>query len=292
MSETFGGKNAIEDSEESIQERIQTLPPPLRPRWLTELENAESNQLAPLSRRLNLFIRERKRLLSHNAPPLLQGIHSIERREDKVNETLARIGEASERKDLFVGKGKAARVFRDPQDPNVCYKSIVNFEEYGICNAIGVEAQFLEDLQDLSVHGMRTPRLNAVIDLPTVKVISMEYLKAESINEIIIRNGAFPARFDVGRFETAFRQYVAAMHNRNIYHRDLHGGNILIADDGTPYIIDFGKSTFSITPESAYEAHDTFGRPMKPYPKDDDRLEELLRRTKLYMLGHPVEPLQ
>ncbi|MDB5238583.1 MAG: hypothetical protein JWM46_853 [Candidatus Kaiserbacteria bacterium] len=286
MPEMFKPRNPLEDTAEGIERRIGTLPEELRDRWEDRLSRADATELPELSRKLNKFIQERRSLNSQKAPPFMTDLKHLESDEGRIYATLARIGEAAEREDLYVGKGKAAKVFKDMKDSRVCYKSITNFEEYRLCNSIGNEAKYLEDLEDLVVDGVRTPILYTVIDLPSVKVISMEYLEAMSIEDILAQGKALPENFDFDLFAKRLRAYMTAMHARHIYHRDMHMGNILIAPDSSPYIIDFGKAAFAITEESAYEARDAAGVPMKPYARDELQLEKVLDHLKRYYLSH------
>jgi serine/threonine protein kinase len=284
-------RNNADMLERLIEDNLNKLPDALRPRWQEKYDAAEEKELPRLARELRALIVERERV-THFAPPMLGSIRHLDTDEARINDTLARIGAAAEREDLFLGKGNFARVFEDPSEPRICYKSITNFSEYGSWNSVEAEAGFLEDLEDLVVDGVRTPRVNTVIDLPTVKIISMEHLNADSIERIISENRTLPAGFDAGRFIKQTRAYISAMHEqRGIYHRDLHGGNVLVDNvNATPYVIDFGKSVRSITPEYAYEARDKTGKRLKALITDEQCLDTLEIRLQQYASGHIVKP--
>ena len=281
-SSEFGkGPEALE---RHIQRQIDELPTALQKRWVEEFENAEEKDLSNLEQKLRTFVRDRERVLIHTAPGTLGELRHADRDEARVRATLERIQEASERPDLYVGKGKTAEVFKDIKDPSLCYKTVVNFQAYASWNSIGKEAHFLEELEDLEVEGVRTPRVIIVVDLPNIKAIEMEYLDADNIKIIIEKNKPLPPNFDVTRFFKRVRAYVDAMHARNIYHRDLHGGNILVGKDGTPYIIDFGQSTESLSPDYAYEASDRAGNNRIVLPTDEMQLEGTESALRAYLI--------
>ncbi len=79
----------------------------------------------------------------------------------------------------------------------------------------------------------------------------MEKLHATNFQRVIEEQttegipDVLPANFDVDRYFGLLRQYVIEMHKLGIYHGDLHLRNVMIdRENGTPYIIDFGKSQF------------------------------------------------
>lgn len=274
-------KKNPEALETNIQRHIDNLPTALQKRWADEFDAAAEAQLPELEERLRTFVEKRDRAI-HTAPGTFGDLKHTTKDTERIQATLARIDEATRRADMYVGEGKTAEVYKDPQEPNVCYKTVVNFEKYEAWNSIGKEAHFLEELEDLVVEGVRTPRVISVIDLPHVKALSMEYLDADNIKILIEKKRPLPPNFDVGQFFKRVRAYVDTMHKRNIYHRDLHGGNILVGKDGTPYIIDFGQAALSI---NADEAYDRAGQNRIVLTSDDDYVDATEAGLRAYAAG-------
>jgi tRNA A-37 threonylcarbamoyl transferase component Bud32 len=272
-------KRSPETLERSIQNAIEQLPDPLQRRWAERLNNAPDDELKALDDELRAFVEKRESVL-RRAPASLGDFKHSDKDEARIQTTLERIREAAERPDLYVGEGKSAEVFRDTMESDRCYKIVTNFKEYATWNSIGTEAHFLEELEDLVVDGVRTPRVSSVIDRPEIKAISMEYIDGENVKILIEKNKPLPGNFDLKRFMTKLRAYVKAMHDRNIYHRDLHGGNVLVGRDGNPYVIDFGQATVSFSPDYAYEAYDRTGQNRIMLTSDEahvDGIEAALR---------------
>ena len=76
---------------------------------------------------------------------------------------------------------------------------------------------------------------------------------------------------------------------KNIYHRDLHNGNVLVGPDSTPYIIDFGRSVRSIGSEYAYDYTDKTGQNRIVLTSDEDRLNNI--RDTLQVYTHQIAPV-
>ncbi len=69
-------------------------------------------------------------------------------------------------------------------------------------------------------------------------VITMEYVEGQTLDHLIPDDG-----LDLKRFLEWFEPLAGAIshaHMRGIVHRDIKPGNIMISDDGTPKILDFG----------------------------------------------------
>lgn len=273
--------------ERAIEKHLDDLPGPLRKTWQDKYEQATETELPALEKSLRTLMRERERVLFHAAPRMSEFAHS-EADTEKIYATLARIGEASENPTLFAGRGKTGEVYRDTKDERLCYKTIINFASYESWNSVEKEAHFLEELENFSVEGVRTPRVYSVIDLPEVKAIVMEFLPAKNIDIIEEKKLPLPEGFDVRDFFRRIRAYIQALHERNIYHRDLHGGNILIGDDGTPYIIDFGQSAHAFTSEHAYDIHDRSGNKLAVSTSDEDWLNAVEAKLTAYARSRQI----
>ncbi|KAA2264645.1 protein kinase [Solihabitans fulvus] len=69
----------------------------------------------------------------------------------------------------------------------------------------------------------------------------MEYLPSKSLSAVLSERGTLPPR-EVARIGTQVASALAAAHNAGIVHRDVKPGNVLLGDDGTVKITDFGIS--------------------------------------------------
>jgi len=70
-------------------------------------------------------------------------------------------------------------------------------------------------------------------------VAVMEFIEGESLEELIRRRGALPAREAIPIFKQALRG-VAAAHRAGIIHRDLKPANLMLTKDGIVKVMDFG----------------------------------------------------
>jgi serine/threonine-protein kinase len=70
-------------------------------------------------------------------------------------------------------------------------------------------------------------------------VAVMEFIEGESLEQLIRRRGAIPAREAIPIFKQALRG-VAAAHRAGIIHRDLKPANLMLTKDGVVKVMDFG----------------------------------------------------
>lgn len=185
------------------------------------------------------------------------------------------------KQDYSIGDGTSAAVFADPRYPDYCYKVINNRQLYKKINSVGQESNFLSDLADLEVEGARVCLPYYYAAHPEFQILVMERIKGMTVDALLNGSALPPAGFVVTDFLRTLEKYVAAMHERRIYHRDLSRQNVMI-DSLTckPRIIDFGKSIKLITDEDPYLFQDTSTNESFNYLNDVGQLY-LMRKAML-----------
>ncbi len=213
--------------------------------------------------------------------------------------------------EYFVGRGSIAKVvtLRVPNgERNLCVKFINTSKTEGTISYTGRErvtphyihlrneAEFLDSLQGID-DSVKVPRPycfweKEFVDKgesPEIKsFLLMEQLDAVSLDDVFeYERAPLPESFDVDDFFRKLRVFFEKMHTRNIFHRDVHGGNIMIdKKTGDPRVIDFGSSAFS-TPEEAY-TEEWKGSVIR-FPRDDSALDRLEREVRKSLTNTSVD---
>jgi len=112
--------------------------------------------------------------------------------------------------------------------------------------------------------------------------LTMQWIRGGTLAGMLSRRGALPVT-EVLALATKISSALAAAHERKILHRDIKPGNILIDDDGEPYLADFGLAR--LIGERGLTQHGVFvGTPHYCSP-EQVALEELDQRSDIYNLG-------
>src|SRR5579875_3142412 len=90
------------------------------------------------------------------------------------------------------------------------------------------------------------PNLVSIYDIVSIEdgglVIAMEYVAGETLRDRMMREGRLPADVALPILE-GVAGGLDATHDRGIVHRDLKPANVLLGDDGTVKLADFGIAT-------------------------------------------------
>lgn len=170
---------------------------------------------------------------------------------------------------LEIGRGGDAFVVIDKNEvrdlpPEICYKFALNESTPRGRNSTKEEAaiqgQFYDAARELSTSKIGVPIPFYSLELSGKKMIAMEKLPARSIDDILRGRGRLPSWFDADQFIDELQRMLAHLHQKGLYHRDMHFGNVMIAqtedlrpEDKWGYVIDFGLSGYQQEEEFAYE---------------------------------------
>jgi hypothetical protein len=112
--------------------------------------------------------------------------------------------------------------------------------------------------------------------------ITMQWIKGGTLADRISERGALPVP-DVLAIATKLSSALAAAHSRNILHRDIKPGNILMDNDGEPFLADFGLAR--LIGEQGLTQQGVFvGTPHYASP-EQVALDPLDERSDIYALG-------
>jgi eukaryotic-like serine/threonine-protein kinase len=115
----------------------------------------------------------------------------------------------------------------------------------GAENIVGfeVESQIMQVLT-----GSHVPRFVAAGDLSRVPWLVMEYVQGRTLQHWLDAD-TLPGVDEIARLGAAMAQAVHALHQQNTVHLDLKPANVLIRDDGSAVLLDFGLSCHAHYPD-------------------------------------------
>jgi hypothetical protein len=112
--------------------------------------------------------------------------------------------------------------------------------------------------------------------------ITMQWIKGGTLADRISERGALPVP-EVLSLATKLSSALAAAHSRSVLHRDIKPGNILMDDDGEPYLADFGLARL-IGEQGLTQQGMFVGTPHYASP-EQITLDPLDERSDIYALG-------
>jgi serine/threonine protein kinase len=106
---------------------------------------------------------------------------------------------------------------------------------------VAVQRAMREARLTARLHHPNAVQVYDVVDHDGHPCLIMQYIPSTSLADIVRDRGPLPPA-EVARIGTQIAAALAAAHRAGIVHRDVKPGNVLIADDGTAKITDFGIS--------------------------------------------------
>lgn len=189
--------------------------------------------------------------------------------------------EAINKKWEKMGEGYTAKVFTSSVDCECCFKIITDPAEYEKGNNVAEEMEFLDALNNLDAE-VKVPQPFYYYMSEETHLYVMEKLKAIGLDEIIAGTRELPANFNIDPFFKKLENFIHKMNQKQIYHRDLHEGNIMTDEaTGDPRIIDFGHSKKNVPHEEAFRDKDVRGE--KIFPPDEEKLQQTKNKFIKYI---------
>jgi len=189
----------------------------------------------------------------------------------------------------IIGEGNAAKVFFVGHSPSHCVKVIKSeLGEDAVQFPIDTERDIQEKASRLNVGRRFVPYPSFAVPKTEdndTEMLVMERVNGVSIRDVLENSESFPASFNVYQFFEKLQEYIDSLHENNIYHRDLHEGNVMIDNDtGLPWIIDFGASQESIgsDEEEIYNLR-TIGSVTRRLLNDNNSVNTLRKKVLQYL---------
>jgi len=139
-----------------------------------------------------------------------------------------------------------------------------------------------ETLLARSISHENVIRIHDLGEVDEIKYISMDYIKGQNLKELIHTSESLT----IGTTVSITRQLCEALrvaHQKGIIHRDLKPQNIMIDNDGKPYVMDFGLAKSFEVKEDSMQG-ELVGTPQYMSP-EQAKGEKADHRSDIYSLG-------
>ncbi|MCD4693804.1 phosphotransferase [bacterium] len=259
--------NPEEQIERLLDEAGKILPYELNQDYIDQYENLETDQeIEQLLLKIKSALEHRRKKSSEKLPQIDNDLvfnNCTEKEFDQIKKQIESLKQKIEAGQLpSLGEGRVAEVFPGWEGSPFCFKMIKNNNEsiniYKSENNIKEEIGFMEKvIQEVNVEGVRIPQPYYYQATPKIHFIAMETLDAVTLEEAMKDSKKFPKNFDAEKFFNSLENFIIELNKKNIFHRDLHKGNIMVdKNNGLCYIIDFGTAVHHIDEEEAFKKTD------------------------------------
>jgi non-specific serine/threonine protein kinase/serine/threonine-protein kinase len=204
----------------------------------------------------------------------------------EANSSLSRVGRRIGAYNILeeIGRGGMGEVYRAVRADGQFKKAVAIKLVRGGADTAAVLNRFRNERQILA--SLDHPNIARLLDGGTSDE-GIPYLVMELVEGTPLDTYCDSGRLSITQRLRLFRQVCAAVqyaHQRLVIHRDIKPNNILVSQDGTPKLLDFGIAKI-VDPASTAES--TLGHPMTPeYASPEQiRCETITTATDVYSLG-------
>jgi serine/threonine protein kinase len=187
-----------------------------------------------------------------------------------------------------LGEGMTAEVYFLDSNEEICLKILKTMEDIPYHIPLEKEMGFMSDLQGVD-EKVRVPKpyltadYSKMGDKEGMRFLMMERLNAVSIKDILDGKETLPEGFNITDFRNNILNFLEKIHEKNIYHRDFHAGNIMIdKETGEYYVIDFGASTKGFGDDNSYE--EVRLKDSVKFTEDEAYFEEVYKALKKHII--------
>jgi tRNA A-37 threonylcarbamoyl transferase component Bud32 len=188
---------------------------------------------------------------------------------------------------LNIGVGKTAEIKILSEENAICVKIVdknkIRREKIPLTNHVDEELDFLDKLNDPSFLKSIGVSQETIAPKPFFSYsengygfLFMTRIKGASLKEVFNEENKknTPENINWTEFFKKLKDIIEKLNANNIYHRDLHTGNVMIDENQDPIIIDFGNAY-----ESFYSEDDPYTEiginDQINYHKDSEYLKEI-----------------
>lgn len=186
---------------------------------------------------------------------------------------------------LSIGSGKTATVMVLEQRNDICLKIVdknrSRSNHVNINNNVNDELSFLDKLSSKQFLKELNLAQEKIVPKPFLskkefnrEFLFMEQIKGSSLEDILKDKKNMSQNINWELFFSKLENIIQKLHTHNIYHRDLHAGNIMINENHEPIIIDFGNAYESFfVDENPYR--EELGTRTITYKSDEENIQQL-----------------
>ncbi len=207
----------------------------------------------------------------------------IEGQFEKIEIAHKLIDEVMQRS-IKIGEGQNANVYFsvDKKRQDFCIKHLKETPGRRHYQSIDWEMRLQDKARKL---GVKVPQpVLALITEDDNAFMVMETVKGKTLEEIMSGLASLPNTYNADEFWNKMEKMISKMHENNLYHRDLHLGNIMIDfQSGEPVLIDFGWAAYVPGGDDPYREINTNINHQEDFPNDDVQLKNCKRQFMGYL---------